>query len=56
MTGCVADCMTHTSPDNDNTIALTAIAGVVAAILVGTVEYLLHYDAQARFAEGGYGK
>ena len=32
----------------------TGLAGLVAAILVGTGEYLLHYDAQARFSEGGY--
>jgi len=32
----------------------TALIGLIAAALVGTGEYLLHYDAQARFADGGY--
>jgi len=47
--------MTYNKPDTDNTIVLTAMAGVIAAILVGIGEYLLHFDAQARFADGGYG-
>ena len=33
---------------------LTAALGLLAALLVGTGEYLLHYDALARFTEGGY--
>ncbi|MFT4726343.1 MAG: hypothetical protein ACI9UN_000838 [Granulosicoccus sp.] len=32
----------------------TAIAGIMAAVLVGIGEYLLHYDALARFTAGGY--
>lgn len=32
----------------------TAIAGIMAAVLVGIGEYLLHYDALARFTSGGY--
>lgn len=35
-------------------IATTAIAGIIAAVLVGVGEYLLHYDEQARFTSGGY--
>ena len=35
-------------------MATTAIAGIVAALLVGMGEYLLHYDVQARFSAGGY--
>lgn len=33
---------------------LTAVVGLIAATLVGFGEYLLHYDALARFTEGGY--
>ena len=33
---------------------LTGVAGLMAAILVGAGEYLLHYDPLARFAEGGF--
>ena len=35
-------------------LTLTAFAGLAAALIVGTGEYLLHYDAFARFSEGGY--
>ncbi len=38
-----------------NKHVLTALAGLMAATLVGIGEYLLHYDALARFTEGGYG-
>jgi hypothetical protein len=37
-----------------NHIVGTAIAGIMAAVLVGIGEYLLHYDALARFTSGGY--
>jgi len=37
-----------------NKYVLTAFAGLLAATLVGVGEYLLHYDALARFTEGGY--
>lgn len=37
-----------------NKIVFTALAGLLAATFVGMGEYLLHYDAQARFTEGGY--
>jgi len=37
-----------------NYTVLTALAGLAASILVGIGEYLLHYDALARFTEGGY--
>ncbi len=35
-------------------IRTTGLIGLIAAILVGTGEYLLHYDALARFSAGGY--
>lgn len=35
-------------------LTLTAFAGLLAALLVGAGEYLLHYDALARFGNGGY--
>ena len=35
-------------------LVTTGLAGLAAAILVGTGEYLLHYDPQARFSAGGY--
>lgn len=38
----------------DNTYVITALLGLLAATLVGIGEYLLHYDALARFADGGY--
>ena len=33
---------------------ITGFAGLLAAIIVGAGEYLLHYDPQARFTEGGF--
>ena len=38
-----------------NTLLVTGLLGLIAAILVGIGEYLLHYDPLARFAEGGFG-
>ena len=38
----------------DNKYVFTALAGLLAATLVGIGEYLLHYDALARFTGGGY--
>ena len=35
-------------------LTTTALIGLLAATLVGMGEYLLHFDAQARFTEGGY--
>ena len=35
-------------------MVLTGIVGVMAAILVGTGEFLLHYDPLARFSEDSY--
>ena len=35
-------------------MTITALLGLVAAVVVGSGEYLLHYDALARFSEGGY--
>jgi hypothetical protein len=35
-------------------ILITGLLGLLASILVGVGEYLLHYDALARFADGGY--
>jgi len=37
-----------------NKYTLTALAGLLAAVLVGVGEYMLHYDSLARFTEGGY--
>lgn len=38
-----------------NTIIITGILGLLASVLVGIGEYLLHYDPLARFADGGFG-
>lgn len=38
----------------NNKIVLTGILGLIAAILVGVGEYLLHYDSLARFSAGGF--
>jgi hypothetical protein len=35
-------------------LVLTGMLGLLAAILVGTGEFLLHYDPLARFSENGY--
>ena len=37
-----------------NTIIVTGVIGLMASILVGIGEYLLHYDPLARFREGGF--
>ena len=37
-----------------NKHVMTALVGLLAAALVGIGEYLLHYDALARFTDGGY--
>jgi len=37
-----------------NYSVVTGICGLIAACLVGTGEYLLHYDALARFSATGY--
>lgn len=38
-----------------NMIIITGCVGLLASILVGIGEYLLHYDPLARFSEGGFG-
>ncbi|MBD5772502.1 DUF6796 family protein [Marinomonas colpomeniae] len=38
-----------------NVFVLTGIMGLLASVVVGTGEYLLHYDPLARFAAGGFG-
>ncbi|MEM7357516.1 MAG: DUF6796 family protein [Pseudomonadota bacterium] len=38
----------------NNKLILSGLAGLLAAVLVGTGEYLLHYDPLARFSEGGF--
>ena len=38
-----------------NIIIVTGFIGLLASILVGIGEYLLHYDSLARFSEGGFG-
>lgn len=40
--------------ENKNIIVLTGFIGLLAAILVGTGEFLLHFDPQARFSETSY--
>jgi len=35
-------------------LIFTGVIGLLAATLVGIGEYLLHFDSQARFAQGGY--
>ena len=35
-------------------LLLTGYAGLLAAVLVGIGEYLLHFDAEGRFSEGSY--
>jgi len=35
------------------TIRMTGLLGLLAAVLVGTGEYLLHYDPLTRFTDGG---
>ena len=35
-------------------LILTGIIGLMAAILVGIGEFLLHFDTLARFSEDGY--
>ena len=37
-----------------NKLYITGVVGLLAAILVGVGEYLLHYDPLARFADGGF--
>ena len=38
----------------NSSLTITALLGLVASVVVGTGEYLLHYDALARFTAGGY--
>lgn len=38
-----------------NKLYVTGLVGLLAAILVGCGEYMLHYDPLARFADGGFG-
>lgn len=38
-----------------NVFVLTGIMGLLASVVVGAGEYLLHYDPLARFAAGGFG-
>jgi len=38
-----------------NVFLLTGVLGLIASMVVGAGEYLLHYDPLARFAEGGFG-
>ena len=40
--------------ENKNVIVLTGFIGLLAAILVGTGEFLLHFDPQARYSETSY--
>ena len=38
-----------------NIMIITGFIGLLASILVGIGEYMLHYDPLARFSEGGFG-
>ncbi len=38
-----------------NIVVITGFIGLLASLLVGIGEYLLHYDPLARFSEGGFG-
>lgn len=38
-----------------NFFVLTGVIGLLASMIVGAGEYLLHYDPLARFADGGFG-
>jgi hypothetical protein len=40
--------------ENKNVIVLTGFIGLLAAILVGTGEFLLHFDPQARYSDTSY--
>ncbi len=42
------------APQEKNIIVLTGFAGLLAAILTGVGEFLLHYDPLARFSTTGY--
>ncbi|WP_299732138.1 DUF6796 family protein [uncultured Tateyamaria sp.] len=42
----------HVSTSQRRLIIATGLAGLFASILVGVGEFLLHYDPQARYAEG----
>ena len=37
-----------------NALVITGVIGLIAAILVGTGEFLLHFDPLARFVDGNY--
>lgn len=39
--------------DEKKLVILTGLIGLLAALLVGIGEFLLHFDPQARFSEGG---
>lgn len=41
--------------NNYNALYVTGLLGLLASILVGVGEYMLHFDPQGRFAEGGFG-
>lgn len=36
------------------TVLITGLLGLLASVIVGAGEYLLHYDSLARFSAGGY--
>ena len=37
-----------------NKLYISGLLGLLASIIVGVGEYTLHYDALARFTEGGF--
>lgn len=46
--------VSHCIAIDSDMVVLTGLIGLLAAILVGAGEYLLHYDALARFSATGY--
>ena len=40
--------------NNRQAIIITGLVGLLAAILTGTEEFLLHFDPLARFSESSY--
>ena len=40
--------------DEKKRVIMTGLIGLLAAVLVGAGEFLLHFDPQARFADGDY--
>jgi len=46
--------MTHLIHSDRRILIITGLVGLIAAVLTGTGEFLLHYDPLARFSESSY--